>query len=90
MLTLLSRNLVKDYAEWKRIFDAQESAAREAGLELTQLCRDLEDPNNVFFTFRVADLERAKAFLSDPNSAEVGRRAGVVDGEYHFLESEDV
>jgi hypothetical protein len=90
MLTMLVRNRVEDYSTWKRIFDSQESAAQEAGLTLTDLWRDIEEPSNVFFLFRVADLDKARAFLADPQSAEVGRRAGVVDGEVYFLEREPI
>ena len=89
MLTMLSRNRVEDYSKWKRVFDSQAQAGREAGLHLTDLWRDVEDPNNVFFLLSVSDLEKARAFLADPEAAEVGKAAGVLDGEVHFLESEE-
>lgn len=89
MLTMLSRNRVEDYSKWKRVFDSQASAAREAGLHLTDLWRDVQDPNNVFFLFHVGDLEKARAFIADPKAAEVGKAAGVLDGEIHFLEREE-
>jgi len=89
MLTMLVRNRVRDYSRWKSVFDSQGLAAREAGLALTDLWRDIEDANNVFFLFRVSDLEKARAFISDPKSAEVGKAAGVIDGEIYFLEREE-
>ena len=88
MLVMLSRNRVKDYAAWRRIFDANAGAARAAGLELMHLWRDTEDPNNVFFVLKVADVRGAKAFIGAPEAAETGTAAGVLDGEYHFLTSE--
>ena len=45
------------------------------------------NPDNVFFLFEVASLERAQAFISDPAAAEAGKISGVLDGEYHFLEA---
>lgn len=90
MLNMLVRNRVEDYSRWKGIFDSQDSAAREAGLYLTDLWRDVEDPNNVFFVFRVTDLEKSRAFTADPKSAEVGSAAGVIDGEIHYLEREEL
>jgi len=89
MLVMLVRNRVEDYSRWKSVFDSQDSAAREAGLYLTDLWRDMEDPNNVFFVLRVSDLDKARAFLADPKSAEVGKIAGVIDGEIHFLERDE-
>ena len=85
MLVLLTRNRVKDFDRWKVIFDAQEEAGRTAGLLLKEMWTETQDKNNVFFTFEVQDIEKARAFLNDPKSAEIGQQAGVLDGEYHFL-----
>jgi hypothetical protein len=45
------------------------------------------EPNNAFILFEVTSLERARAFISDLAAAEAGRMSGVLDGEYHFLET---
>ncbi len=86
MYELLCRNRVEDYARWRKLFDTNAPAAREAGLQLTDLWRGMEDPNNIFFLFRVSSVDRARTFIEDPAEAEVGAAAGVLDGEYHFLE----
>lgn len=86
MLVLLCRNRVKDFNAWKRIFDVQCGIQKDAGLRLTNLWRDTEDPNNVFFLFEVSDRQRALDMLNAPESAEIGRQSGVIDGECHFLE----
>ena len=86
MLVMLCRNRVEDYDKWKSIFDSHASAQRDAGIELIHLWRDTEDPNNVFFMFRVTDLHKAEAFISTPEASEVGKASGVLDGECHFLE----
>jgi len=88
MYELLCRNRVEDYARWRKVFDTNAPAAREAGLQLTDLWRDMEDPNNIFFLFRVSSVDRARTFIEDPAEAEVGAAAGVLDGEYHFLEKD--
>ena len=90
MLEMLVRNRVEDYSRWRKVFDEQDAAGREAGLVLTDLWRDIENPNNIFFTFRIGDLEKARAFVADPEQAEVGKRAGVIDGEIHYVEREDI
>ena len=89
MFAMLVRNQVEDYSRWKSVFDSQDSAAREAGLILTDLWQDVEDQNNVFFVFRVSDLKKARAFVSDPKSAEVGKAAGVIEGEIHILNRDE-
>jgi hypothetical protein len=90
VIVLFSRNRVADFDTWKRVFDAELEAGRDAGLRLTNLWRDVDDPNNVFFIFEVADIDRAKSFLGRPESVEAGERAGVLDGEYYFLENQDI
>jgi hypothetical protein len=89
MLYMLVRNKVADYGKWKQIFDSQAEANRAAGLTPAHLWRDAEDPNTVWFVLEVADIERAKQYLGAPESAEIGRAAGVIDGEVHFIENDE-
>lgn len=87
MIHLLCRNRVADFGTWRQVFDSHVEAQRGAGLELEHLWRDAGRPDEVFFLFRVESVARARAFMDEPGSAEAGRQAGVIDGEYHFLES---
>jgi len=85
MVRMLCRNKVADFGKWKVIFDSHTDAHRQAGLTIESLWRGLEDPSNVFFVFAVADLSRAKAFISAPDAAKSARDAGVLEGEYWFV-----
>lgn len=93
-MILLCRNRVEDYDHWRKIFDANLSSnlssnldsPKNSGLEFIQSWREVDDPNNVFFTFKVTDRKRAEAFLADPASAQTGVEARVIDGECFFLE----
>ena len=87
MLVMLCRNRVADFSKWKAVFDSHAPAHRAAGLQLKDLWRETVEPNNVFFLFEVACLERAQAFIRDPAAAEAGKVSGVLDGEFHFLET---
>ena len=87
MTVLLCRNRVSDFSKWKGVFDSHAQAHLDAGLHLKGILRGVEDANNVFFLFEVTDLEKARAFISNPAAAEAGKASGVLDGEYHFLES---
>lgn len=87
MIVMLCRNRVADFSKWKAIFSSHAEAHLAAGLRLRDLRRGLEEPNNVFFVFEVASLDKARAFISAPEAAEAGKTSGVIDGEYHFLES---
>jgi hypothetical protein len=87
MTYLLCRNRVSDFSRWKAVFASHAQAHRNAGLHLKSLWRGVEEPDNVFFLFEVTDASAARGFLTNPAAAEAGRASGVLEGEYHFLES---
>ena len=86
MTQLLVRNRVRDFDTWYHYFDGDTSAAAEYGLSLAQLWRAMDDPNNVFFVLNVEDVDQANAFMTRPESREIGTKSGVIDGEFHYLE----
>jgi hypothetical protein len=86
MTYLLCRNHVADFSRWKAVFSSHQAAHQDAGLQLVTIWRSLEDPNNIFFLFEVASLEKARAFIANPEAAKAGAASGVIDGEYHFIE----
>jgi len=83
---MLCRNRVADFARWQAVFASHEAAHRNAGLRLVNLWRSVEEPNNIFFLFEVASLDKAREFIGDPEGAAAGQASGAIDGEYHFVE----
>jgi hypothetical protein len=86
MIYMLCRNRVIDFPRWKAVFASHEAAHRDAGLRLVNLWRSIEQPNNIFFIFEVAGMDKARKFISNPEAAKAGKESGVIDGEYHFVE----
>jgi hypothetical protein len=86
MIYMLCRNRVADFSRWKAIFASHEAAHRHAGLRLVGTWREVDEPNNIFFTFEVASIEKARKFIGDPEARKAGEVSGVIDGEYHFVE----
>lgn len=86
MTYVLCRNRVVDFSRWKAVFASHAAAHRNAGLRLVNIWRGVEEPNNVFFIFEVASIEKAQEFISNPEAAKAGQSSGVLDGEYHFVE----
>ena len=86
MIRMLCRNQVADFGKWKTIFDSHRAAHQRAGLTLENLWRGIEDRNHVFFVFAVADLNRAKAFIAAPDAARAAKEAGVLEGDYWFVD----
>jgi hypothetical protein len=86
MLRMLCRNKVADFAKWKAAFDSHAEAQEEAGLRLEQMWRNVEDEGEVFFLFSVADIERAKAFLTAEPPENAAQKYGVLEGNIWFVE----
>jgi len=86
MISMLCRNRVADFSRWKSVFASHEVGHQNAGLRLVRLWRTVEEPNNVFFMFDVASIDKARAFISNPEAAKAAQASGIIDGEYHFLE----
>lgn len=84
---MLCRNRVKDFAKWETMFSSHDVAQRDSGLRLMNMWRSVDEPNNVFMMFEVSDIDKARAFISDPKAAEAGEISGVIDGECHFIKN---
>ncbi len=87
MIYMLGRNRVADFSRWKAVFASHEAAHQKAGLRLVSIWRGVVDPNNVFFMFEVASMDKAREFISNRAAAKAGKASGVIDGEYHFVEN---
>jgi hypothetical protein len=87
MTHLLCRNRVADFERWLGVFASHREAHVEAGLVLEHLWRAAEDPNQIHYLFRVGDLAAAKAFIAAPDAADAAGEAGVLDGEFHFVDA---
>ena len=85
MIYMLCRNRVAEFSRWKAVFASHEAAHREAGLRLVHIWRGVEEPNNIFFLFEVASMEKAREFIGNPEAAKAGEASGAIDGEYHFV-----
>jgi len=83
---LLVRHKVREFHEWKRVFDAHRNAQRDSGLRLEKVLRNLYEPNEVFLFFEVIDLAKARGFVFSPEVPNAQEESGVVDKpDIYFL-----
>ena len=85
MLYMICRNKVKDFKHWKKVFDSHPETYQHVGIKLVNMWQVEDDPNNVFFMFSVESKEKALTFVNAPESAQAGVEAGVINGEYYFI-----
>ncbi len=71
---------VRDYDDWKAIFDSGERVRREFRCTGHEIFRDVDDPNRVTILLEFPTKDRAKAFLEEPRLQEKMRESGI-DGE---------
>ncbi len=83
---LLVRHQVRDFAQWKRGYDAHLPKRIEAGLMEKYLLRGAHDLNEVILLFEALDVNRAKAFAESADLRDTMQKVGVVDKpDLYFL-----
>ena len=68
---------VRDYDDWKAVFDTGESFRREFSCTGHEIFRDVDDPNQLTLFLEFPSRERAKSFLDDPRLQQKMDEAGV-------------
>jgi hypothetical protein len=88
MNIVIIRHKVADYAKWRPAFDADEERRKVAGFTNPRVYRSADDKNEIVAIFDIADIKKAKEFVSAPDLKELMMKAGVVDQPtMFFLES---
>ncbi len=76
---------VKDYPTWRKGYDEHEKSRTSAGITNGKVFRGAEDPNDVLILQDVADMGRARAWLSGDDLKAAMQKAGVVGPtSFHF------
>lgn len=78
MVTVILQHEVKDFAEWKKIFDADEPNRANAGVKLTGLYKSIKNPNDVTMIFEAPDAEIFDVMMRDPERQKAIEEAGVI------------
>lgn len=68
---------VADFDKWLKAFEADEPRRREAGILGHHINRAEDDPNQLMIYLALSDLDRARAFASDPALQAAMETAGV-------------
>ena len=87
MICMHCRIRVVDFLKWKAAMEGDADAQRQAGMRLIHLWRSVDDPNAAFFVLEVHDAEKARAFVNPASVAEASKAAGVLEFEWHIVES---
>jgi len=75
---MLIQHKVKDFAEWKKVFDSALSLRSSSGELSAQIFRDASDPNSITIINKWNSLENAQKFAHSPELKAAMEKAGVV------------
>ena len=78
MTSMLIQHKVKDYAEWKKVFDSSIDLRKSSGELSAQVYRDASDPNKITTINKWNSMANAKKFAHSPELKAAMEKAGVV------------
>jgi quinol monooxygenase YgiN len=78
MATTLIQHKIKDYSEWKKVFDSVAGIRTSSGELSAQVYRDASDPNSITVLNKWNSMENAKKFVQSPELKTAMEKAGVV------------
>jgi heme-degrading monooxygenase HmoA len=90
MVHVLVHHKVKDYAQWKEVFDEQAKVRKESGSKGGRIFRDEQKPNNVAVLFEWEDMAKSRTFFESGFLKGVLERAGEIGRPEIFFEVEKV
>jgi hypothetical protein len=88
---MIIRHKVRDYGQWRPIFDGHAERQKAAGLSNPRVYHSADsNKSEIVIVFDTEDTKKAKDFAASADLSEVMAKAGVVDAPtIYFLESID-
>jgi quinol monooxygenase YgiN len=77
-VTVIVTHEVKDYALWRKGYDADESNRKQAGFKVSGVYADVKNPNLVSIVGEFPNAAAAEAFMKNPKLKEAMERSGVI------------
>jgi quinol monooxygenase YgiN len=78
MASMIIHHSVKDYAEWKKVFDSAKELRTSSGELSYQIYRDATDANKLTVINKWDSLANAQKFAHSPDLKAAMEKAGVV------------
>jgi heme-degrading monooxygenase HmoA len=83
---VLVHHKVRNFAQWKPLFDHHESTRKTGGSKGAQVFQNADDSNDIFIIFEWDSMENAKEFFASDDLKKTMEQAGVLEMPHvHFL-----
>jgi len=77
MAGMLVQHKVKDFAEWKKVYDSVANFRKSSGELSDQIFHDASDPNKLILVFKWNSVANAQKFAQSPELKAAMEKAGV-------------
>ena len=78
MVTIIIQHEVRDFALWRKEFDADQPNLAKAGVKLLGLYTSTKNPNDVMIMVESPNAELFDVMMSDPERQAAIKRGGVI------------
>ena len=79
MAYMLVRHTVRDYAQWKPVFEEQADLRKSMGCKGGLILRDADDPSEIIVFLEWESLEKAREFPKTHDVADTTARGRVTE-----------
>ena len=86
MYYVLGRHKVEDVEAWKKTIERDRKGHLAMGLHFEEVWVNVDNPKEIFFTFEVDDLDKARAGLRKAGALDEDKRQRGEIPELFFLE----
>lgn len=84
-MQLICKFDLTDFDSWKRAFDADDEARRQAGLSVLQIWRVADDTERALVLLNVNDRARAKEWINRSDALQSDDGGTVTNATHHFV-----
>jgi len=78
MITVIISHEVKNYSNWRKVYDEDEINRSKAGINLTGVFESVDNPNMITMIGEAPSLEAIKNFMANPELKAAMELGGVI------------
>jgi hypothetical protein len=78
MKTVILSHEVKNYSDWRKVFDADEGNRSKAGLKITGVFQAIDNPNKITMIGEAPSVEALNVFMTNPQLKAAMEKGGVI------------
>ena len=78
MITVIVTHEIKNYSDWRKVFDADEVNRLKAGFKSKGVYHSVDNSKNITIIGEVPSVEAIKGFMSNPELKAAMEKGGVI------------